>query len=245
MPDEQVMSVVRRLSSRHPLTHGDVDALCDIPYVTRTHDASAYLVREGEPSRDVCSFVLSGLALGQKSTSAGARQIISIHMAGDFLDTQHLFLERADHNVQALTRLETIDFSRRALKRVLLERPGIVQAMWIDALIDASICREWIVNVGARRGISRVAHLLCELAVRFERAGLIRDGVFEVPLTQEQIGDAVGLTPVHVNRSLKLLAAEGLIQRDRRKVSLSSWTRLREVADFSALYLHETTAPAE
>ncbi|MGU3494953.1 Crp/Fnr family transcriptional regulator [Xanthobacteraceae bacterium A53D] len=245
MPDDVVLDVVRRLSTRHPLDPDDIDALRDVPYVLRWHEAPAYLVREGEPPRDYCSFVLSGLAMGQKTTSGGARQILAIRMAGDFIDAQNLFLERADHNVQALTRLETLDFNRRSLRQLLMRRANIARALWVDTLVEASIQREWVVNVGARRGIARVAHFLCELAVRFESAGLLPTEVFEVPLTQEQIGDAVGLTPVHVNRSLKQLAVDGLIRIERRKVSVSSWSRLRGVADFNTLYLHAPQASGD
>lgn len=230
--------MVRKLQMRVSLNAADSDALLDLPYLRRTYEAPAYVLREGELSRNHCSLILSGMAFRQKLTSGGLRQIVSIHMRGDFLDLQHLFLDRADHSVQALTRLETAEIDRIALQELVLSRPAIARAMWVDSLIDASIFREWVLNVGRRDARTRVAHLLCEIAVRMRAAGLAPQGRCALPMTQEQIGDAVGLTPVHVNRTLRTLAGEGLIIRDRRSLQFGDWDRLQAAADFSALYLH-------
>jgi CRP-like cAMP-binding protein len=230
--------LVRKLASRNALTASDEAAILELPYVTRTYEPNSYLVREGESPKPHCSFVISGFAFRQKLTVQGARQIVSLHMAGDVLDSQHLFLRRADHNVQALTRLETADIEREALHALLAERPAVAQAMWVDALIDASVFREWVMNVGRRDARTRIAHLLCEFATRMKAAGLSEGDRYELPMTQEQIGDATGLTSVHVNRTLKSLAADGLVYRDKRYLSFTNWENIRSVADFSALYLH-------
>jgi len=239
--------LVRKLASRHRLEEEDRAAILALPYVTRTYEPAAYLVREGEPPRRHCSFITAGFAFRQKLTIQGARQIVSIHMDGDILDLQHLFLKHADHNVQALTRLDTAEVESDALQALALTRPAIGAAMWVDALIDASISREWVLNVGRRDARTRIAHLLCEFAVRMGRLGLGTEGRYELPMTQEQLGDATGLTSVHVNRTLKSLAADGLIHRDRRYLSFSDWEKVRAVADFSGLYLHldQSLPPAE
>jgi CRP-like cAMP-binding protein len=143
--------MVRKLRTRADLDETDCAAILALPYTPRTYEAPAYIVREGETSMRYCSFVVSGLAFRQKLTADGMRQIVSIHMAGDFLDLQHLFLNRADHNVQALTRLETAQIERQALQELVLHRPEIGKAMWIDSLVDASIFREW----GRQRGAAR------------------------------------------------------------------------------------------
>jgi len=236
--------IIRTLGVRAPLGDGDRRAILALPYVLRTHEPMAYIVREGEPPGKRCSFVVSGLAFRQKLTTEGARQIVSIHMAGEFLDLQHLFLDIADHNVQALTRIEAAEVDRAALQALVLERPVIARAMWVDALVDASIFREWIVNIGRRTARARLAHLLCEFALRLEAAGLAPLHCYELPMTQEQLGDALGLTPVHVNRTLKFLAEEGLIQRDKRYIRFADWDGIRAAGDFSARYLHlGQTAP--
>lgn len=230
--------MVRKLRTRAAISDHAAKAIQQLPYVRRTYDAPAYLVREGVVEPRTCSLIVSGYAFRQKLTVDGTRQIVSLHMRGDLIDLQHLFLRRADHNVQALTRVETIDIDRMALRQLILEEPSIGEAMWVDALIDASIYREWIVNVGRRGAKARVAHMLCEFAARQKVAGLGDGRSCDLPMTQEQLGDAVGLTSVHVNRTLKALVAEGVIQRDKRQVSFTDWERIREVGDFSDLYLH-------
>jgi CRP-like cAMP-binding protein len=111
-------------------------------------------------------------------------------------------------------------------------------AMWVDSLIDSSIFREWVVNVGRRDARSRVAHLLCEIARRLEVAGLAEAGGYELPMTQEQLADATGLTPIHINRVLRAMDHEGLIRRDKRFIAIPDSERMRSVAGFSELYLH-------
>ena len=239
MSDHPVLEqMIRKLRMRAPLNDLDCDAIRKLPLTRRNYEAPGYVLREGEPARKNCSFIISGLAFRQKLTAEGARQIVSIHMAGDFLDLQHLFLNYADHSVQALTRLDVAELDREALHDLVLKRPAVARAMWTDALVDASIFREWVLNVGRRDARTRVAHLLCEIALRMEAAGIAEHHRYELPLTQEQLGDAVGLTPVHVNRTLRALAADGLIRRDRRHISLENWEEIRQAADFSALYLH-------
>ena len=230
--------MIRKLETRTELCRADCEAIMALPFVTRSYDPPSYVLREGERPQRYCSFIVAGLAIRQKITATGGRQIVSIHMRGDFIDLQHLFLNRADHSVQALTKLETAEIDREALQSLTLERPNVGRAMWTDALVDASIFREWIVNVGRRDARTRVAHLLCEFSLRMRYAGIAERDSYELPMTQEQLGDAVGLTSVHINRTLKLLAAEGLIQRDKRHVRFSNWDEISAVGDFSALYLH-------
>ncbi len=110
--------------------------------------------------------------------------------------------------------------------------------MWLETLAEGSIFREWIANIGRRDARSRVAHLLCEIAVRLHSAGLITGNRYELPMTQEQIGDATGLTPVHVNRTLQKLCSERLITRDKRAITIENWKALSVVADFNTGYLH-------
>ena len=124
------------------------------------------------------------------------------------------------------------------LRELVDARPAIRQAVIASVLIEASIFREWVLNVGRRDARTRLAHLLCEFAIRMEAQGLIDGGGFELPITQEQLADAVGLTPVHVNRTLKSLEADGLITRNKRNIVFPSWERMRDVGDFNPRYLH-------
>lgn len=148
--DPILMTMLRKLRTRARLDDADEAAILALPYVERTYETPSYILREGEPSKRHCSFIVSGLAIRQKLAATGARQIVSLHMRGDLLDLQHLFLNRADHSIQALTRMVSAEIDREALQAVVLERPAIGKAMWIDALVDASIYREWVLNVGRR-----------------------------------------------------------------------------------------------
>ena len=216
----------------------DRDAIRKLPFSRRSYESPGYILREGEPARKHCSFVISGLAFRQKLTAEGARQIVSIHIAGDFLDLQHLFLNYADHSVQALTRLECAEIARDALQDLVLQHPVVGRALWTDALVDASIFREWIANIGRRNARARIAHLLCEFAVRLQAAKLGTPEGFMSPMSQEWISDAVSLTSVHVNRVLMALQAEGLIHRSRRWIEVRDWDGLVEAGDFNPAYLH-------
>ncbi len=235
--DPVLETIIKRIASRADLSEDDRAALRGLPYTPRQVEPSSYLVREGaHPSR--CAFVLSGFCYRQKLTSEGARQIVSIEIPGDFIDLQHLFLAESDHNVQALTRAHVAEIESAALRTLVLTRPAIGAALWTEALIGASIFREWIVNVGRRDAHSRVGHLLCELAVRLDIANGTANRSFDLPMTQEQLGDAVGLTPVHVNRVLRALAQRNLISRDRRQIAILDWDGLRDASDFNPRYLH-------
>lgn len=229
--------VLRRLETRGPLNADDRAAVLALPFHYRTMEPASYLVREGEPP-ELCALLLTGFAHRHKVTGEGERQIMSVHMPGEFLDLQNSFLEVADHNVQTLTRCEIAAVPVAALRNLAWGHPAVGRAMWIETLIDAAIFREWIVNVGRRDSLSRISHLLCELALRLEAAGLARDHRYEIPMTQEQIADCTGLTPVHVNRVLKELGRLGLIEREKRSLSIMHWERLQEIGDFNTRYLH-------
>lgn len=234
---EGIERAVRRLESRAPLTEDDRRAIRALPFTFRTLDAATYMVREGE-APEICNLLLSGFAYRHKVTRSGERQILSVHLPGEFLDFQNSFLAVADHNVQALTRADVAGIPVPALQRIATDYPRVGRAMWIDTLIDAAIFREWLVNVGRRDSKSRIAHLLCELALRLREAGLSEEDRYQLPMTQEQLADAVGLTPVHVNRVLQALRRYGLIERDKRAVTITDWEGLRHIGDFSTRYLH-------
>ncbi len=229
--------MVRKLAIHTPLQPEDREALLSLPHTLKTYEPSSYLVREGE-APDQCAVLLSGFAFRQKLTGEGMRQIVSMHIPGDALDFQHLFLDIADHNVQTLTRADVATIPRNALRNLARSRSAIGNAIFVSTLVEGSISREWVLNVGRRDARSRLAHLLCEFAVRLDVLGLSGDQGYELPMSQEQLGDALGLTAVHVNRTIKSLEADGLITRNRRRISFPRWDALRDLADFSTRYLH-------
>lgn len=229
--------VVRKLHSRTPLSKDDQEAVLKLPFERRTLEHSSYIVREGDRP-DHCPVLISGFAFRHKLTRDGSRQIVALHVPGDPLDLQHLFLDVADHNVQTLTRADVALIPRTALQKIARDRPAVAEAFMVNILVEASIFREWVVNVGRRDARSRLAHLICEFAVRMKSQQLLGEYGYELPMTQEQIADATGLTSVHVNRTLKALEGEGLIVRDRRSVKFPDWERLKKVGDFTERYMH-------
>jgi len=229
---------VRELGGYAKLSADDRRAMVELPIRVRQLDAQAYLVREGDVPTH-CSVLVSGFAHRQKVTGEGARQILAVCVPGDAIDFQNMFLDVSDHAVQMLTRATVADIPRDALQQLVEARPAVGVAVIHAALVEASILREWVVNVGRRDARARIAHILCEFAVRLEWRGLASAGnSFELPMTQEQLADATGLTSVHVNRVLKALETDGLISRQRRNIQFPDWRALQDAGDFSRRYLH-------
>jgi len=235
--EHRLEPLLRSLEVRSNLDEADRQALRDLPFKVRTLDASTYILREGDLPES-CAILISGFAYRQKLTGDGARQIIALHITGDPLDFQHLFLDVADHSIQMLTHGAVAMIPRKDIQHLVHTRPAIASAVVSNILVDSSISREWVLNVGRRDARARLAHLLCEFGSRMGALGLGGPDSCELPITQEQLADATGLTSVHVNRTLKALEAAGLIARSKRMISFPDWTRLREVGDFSARYLH-------
>jgi CRP-like cAMP-binding protein len=229
--------LLRNLELRSRLPDEDRQAILDLPYTVRTLEPSTYTIREADPP-EFCAVLISGFAYRQKLTGDGARQIVALHIPGDALDFQNLFLDISDHSIQMLTRGDVAYISRAAVQELVRDRAAVGRAILVKILVEASIFREWVLNVGRRDSRTRLAHFLCELAIRLESEGLTDEYSYDLPMTQEQLADALGLTPVHVNRTLKSLEAEGLIKRTKRNVSFPEWQRMRSVADFNQRYLH-------
>ena len=228
---------VSKLNGHVALSDDDRAMLLALPYSERDVNTSALLTREGEAPGS-CAILVRGFACRHKRATNGNRQIVSLHIPGDALGLQLLYLDCADHNVQTLTRASLAMVSRSDLRRVAQQSATIAQAFAVSNLVEASIFREWVLNVGRRSARQRLAHLLCEMGVRLKPHGLAIEGCFELPFSQEQLGDATGLTAVHVNRTLGFLEADGLISRKGRSYKVPNWTALKDEAGFDPLYLH-------
>jgi CRP-like cAMP-binding protein len=230
--------LVQKLAYRVKLDASDREAILALPFQKKEIERSHFIVRERELATHSC-LMLSGYSIRSKLTGHGARQIVAVQMKGEMVDLQNSLLGTADHSVQALTACKVAYIPREAVLRLAAERPNVAQAMWMDTLVDGSIFREWITNVGRRDARTRIAHLLCEFSLRLKVAGLGEETGYELPMTQEQLADATGLTPVHVNRSLKSLDAEGLINRlHPRAIHIGDWRKLAAAGDFDSNYLH-------
>lgn len=230
--------MLRKLRLWARLNAADEQALLDLPYEVVMIGKQRPLIHEGDVVVH-CWLLLSGFCARYKIVGDGGRQIVSIHMVGDLVDLQNAILGVADHSVQALTDCEMAKIPIEAIRRLTDTRPKIKDALWFDTLVDGSIFREWVANVGRRDSKTRIAHLLCEFALKLDAIGLGEQLNYELPMTQEQLADATGLTPVHVNRMLQALVSEGLIERvTSRSVLIGDWKRLAHAGDFDRSYLH-------
>lgn len=203
------------------------------------HEVSARrdIVREGEPPRSV-RLILEGWACCYKSTSDGRRQVVGFFIPGDFCDLNVYVLKQMDHSVGAVTQLRYADINRDQMESLTAEYPRITQAFWWHELVSASIQREWLLNIGQRSAFERIGHLLVEMYFRLRTIGMADDDGCPFPPTQNDIADATGLTPVHVNRTLQELKREGLIELDRKRLRIADLERLIDVSDFNPNYLH-------
>ncbi|MFN3944342.1 MAG: Crp/Fnr family transcriptional regulator [Allosphingosinicella sp.] len=237
-PDSHPLApMLRKLSLWGALADEDRHALLELPHIVRALGPASHVVREGDRAEHCCLLV-SGYAYRHKVVGDGGRQILAVHMAGDLIDLQNALLRTADHNIQALGPVRIAQIPREAIREIAFGRPAVGMALWYDTLVDGSIHREWTTNVGRRDARTRMAHFLCEFGVRLEAAGLGRICEYELPMTQEQLADALGLTAVHVNRTLKGLDRDGFTRRAKRSVFIRDWDRLADAGDFTSDYLH-------
>jgi CRP-like cAMP-binding protein len=230
-------SLVRKLDALNTLSDDDRLAIGSLPLRERHMKAGSLIVTENQLVSECC-LLIAGYACRNKLAKDGGRQIVSFHVAGDILDIQHLFFEQADHNLQAMTDADVAFVPVTALRELIRARPEVATALWRDCLVDASIFREWVLNVGRRSAAPRIAHMLCEFVTRCEAAGLSAAPDMILPMTQEYIADATGLTAVHVNRVLRQLREDGLIEGAGRTFRIADWHGIRQLADFRPGYLH-------
>jgi len=229
--------LIGKLQITTALGADDVKALDRLPIQLKEVVAHTAVVREGErPSR--CCLLVDGFICRSKTTDAGKRQILSIHTSGDIPDLESLHLHVMDHDMTTLSRCTVGFIGHDALRAVTRERPIVAEALWRETLIDAAVFREWIVNVGRRSAVRRLAHLLAEICTRLQAMGSAEDDRFELPMTQLDLADALGLTPVHVNRVVQELRRAGLLVLRKQTVFLPDLPRLKELGGFDDLYLH-------
>ncbi len=229
--------MVQKLLLWLPLSEMDQAAILALPHVVRSLRAHEFIVREDDKPTHCC-LLLSGFAFRYKVAGNGGRQIFSIHMKGDLLDLHNSVLRRADHNVQAMTKVEVAFVPVQAIRDIVARYPQVGQALWYETLVDAAIFREWTLNIGRRDASTRTAHLLCEFAIRLKAAGLGEENDYVLPMTQEQLGDALALSVVHVSRTLRALAEAGLIKRSKRELRILDFEQLARKGDFDSRYLH-------
>jgi CRP-like cAMP-binding protein len=198
----------------------------------RTKDA----VRDGDVPSESC-LLIEGFMHRYKMLPDGRRQILAFHTPGDIPDLQSLHVSVMDHSLAA-TVASTVAFIRHDDIKALIRRsPTTGDLLWRDTLIDAAIFRAWMVGLGQRSARGHMAHLVCEVFTRLRAVGLTDGNACPLPLTQTELGEALGLSTVHVNRTLQELRAEGLLQFQKGRLQILDWRGLKEAAQFDPTYL--------
>ncbi len=233
----QRAAFINRLASRTPLSEGERGVLADLVRQLEGTAARVDLVRQDECPPHM-SVLIEGYAACYKLKAGGERQIVQFHLPGEVLDFHVSMLGLADHSIMTLSRCRVARVPRATLLRVMDAYPAIARAFWQETLVDAAILREWMVNIGRRETYARVAHLFCELKMRMHAIGRCNGTSFEFPATQGELGDAMGVTAVHMNRTMQALRAARLLDMHGHCINIQDWDRLCEVAEFDPTYLH-------
>ncbi|WP_442931596.1 Crp/Fnr family transcriptional regulator [Microvirga sp. CF3062] len=229
--------MIRKIESIFALNDGERQALLKLPMQVMAIKADQDIVREGDSPSRSC-LILSGFAATYKVTAQGKRQIVSFNLPGDVPDLQSLHLKVLDNSVSTISPCSVGFIPHEALRDVCERYPRITAAFWRETLIDAAIFREWVLNVGRREAYTRMAHVLCELLTRLRAVGLAEDHSCDLPITQNEFADAIGVTNVHVNRVLQQLRAEGLIELNGDRLNILDWEKLKQVGEFDPTYLY-------
>jgi CRP-like cAMP-binding protein len=225
-----------RLERSNALSPQDRQRIAELPLSVVNFAANQQIVHQGDkPSR--CTLVLGGFLYIHKLVAGSRRQITSFLVPGDISDLQSLYLSRVDHNLSALGPAAVAFLPHAPLRDMLNKSPQLTRAFLREMFVQAAIFREWVTNLGRREAIARVAHVVCELAVRLQAVNLARNLCFTIPWTQTDLADACGISSVHANRIVQELRRLGLIEWDSKQVTIRDWQALARLGDFSDDYL--------
>jgi CRP-like cAMP-binding protein len=189
--------------------------------------------------------ILEGFAFRYKVLPDGQRQIVAYLIPGDLCDLHVSILGEMDHGIATVTPCKVAYIPGQTIEEITEKHPRITRALWWATLVDEGTLREWLVSMGRRPAEKQMAHIFCELLLRLQIVGLATENSFELPMTQEQLGDTLGLSTVHVNRVLQDLRRDGLITLRDKVLTIHDVEELKRFADFDPNYLHLKNRPRE
>ena len=231
-----LQSFVNRLASRSVLTENEVGAVLAMKGQVKHIPAHSDFVRLGE-NVDHSSLVVDGLVGRFGQNGDGGRQITCLHVPGDMADLPSVVSPKSAWGLSALADTTVLRIPHSELRQVAAKHSGVAEAFWRDCVADGSIFSEWVVNVGRRDALARLAHVLCEMAIRCERAGQGDRRTYPLPATQADLGDATGLTSVHVNRTMKELRLREVVTMRSGQVIIHDWDQLAAIGDFDDAFM--------
>lgn len=232
-----IEALVRRLSHFLTLSDDDKRILRDAIVRVEEFDAHQDIIRENEKPEYV-HLIVEGWACRYKYLEQGQRIILGYLIPGDLCDVHIALLDHMDHSIGTLTPVSVALIPRETANQIFESNSKLARAFFWTALIEESILREWFVNNNGRSAEKRLAHLFCEMQVRYRAAGLARDNHSDFPLVQAELADALGISVVHTNRVLQKLRREGMITLAGKRLTIIDWERLKDFAEFDPSYLH-------
>jgi CRP-like cAMP-binding protein len=208
-----------------------------LQYPTKTYARGKTIIAAGEKVDDI-HLVSDGLATRSKTLADGSRQLMAFLIPGDLCDVEVFVLEAMDHDILALSETTCVLIPAADIEQLLTESSNLTRALWWSTMTDSAVLREWIVNHGRRESRERLAHIFCELLIRYRMVGGGAGDSIPFPLTQDELAEATGMTPVHANRLLQQLRSDGLIELNKKVLTVLDFDRLKEIAQYDPNYLH-------
>jgi CRP-like cAMP-binding protein len=235
--DRFLRPLLRRLQSTATFSDTVIRTFAELPITIRDFEPGQDILRDGDRPEH-CAMVVEGWVCRLKLLPGGGRQIIAFHIAGDMPDLQSLHLGVMDHGLSAVTPATVALIPHDALREQTARRPELAALLWRETMIDAAMFRGWLTAMGRRTAYGRAAHLFCELYLRQRAVGLAEANLCPMPLRQTDLADAMGLTAVHITRTIGALRRAGLIDLQARALTIRDWDGLCRVAEFDPSYLH-------
>ena len=229
--------LLRKLANFTRLSEEETNAVEECCQDVRDFAAHQDVISQGDKTAGV-KLLLEGFACRYKVLEDGRRQIVAYFVPGDFCDLRVFILKRMDHSIGAVVASKVAELAPENVLKLTHNYPSLTRALWWSTLVEEAIAREWIVNVGQRNALERMAHLFCELLYRFRAVGLNHGLSCTLPLTQVELAETLGLSSVHVNRTLQELRRQKLITLEGGLLSIQDLDLLKEIAFFNSDYLH-------
>ncbi|MFL6734827.1 MAG: Crp/Fnr family transcriptional regulator [Sphingomicrobium sp.] len=226
-----------KLRKRDDISAEEEQAIRGAVSHTRKVPADQVIIRAGQELTE-STFLIDGWAARARDLQNGQRQITELHIAGDFIDIHSFTLKRLDHDVLSLAPCTLATVPHDSLRVITEQFPHLTRVYWFGTNLDAAIHREWEVSLGRRSTLAAMAMLFCELSVRLGIIGRVRNGTFDLPLTQERLAECLGITAVHANRTLQELRARQLITLRNRQLTILDQGGLEKAAEFDPSYLY-------
>lgn len=234
---EQALALyLDRLLLRSVLSDEEKRAILELPASASIVGVQHDFVHIGDKIKHAC-LIVEGLVARFAQIRNGARGFVAFHIPGDMADLHSVVMPNVTWALHAVVPTTILRVPHAELIDLTARFPALALAFWRDCVVDGNVMAQWMVNIARKDAVARVAHLLCEMYLRYEAIGLADDGRFPFAITQINLADAVGLTPIHLNRVLKRLRADGIAIKETDSVRICDFDQLAAIGEFDPAYL--------